>query len=416
MDEQSTKLGRNIQLYPYYQIASGFLPWLPLFFLYFNQYVSLNDALLVSAAYYFGVFVLEIPSGYLSDRFGRTSVLIASSVCAVLSYAVFLLAGNMATLVIGQFLLAGFFALKSGSDNALLYDSLVQLGRQSEYAEHEAVAAKVSMLSMAASGLIGGVAGVYNLHAAYVLSLVAAIVSLYFSRCFFEPTIKGEAHAFFKQLRTCIQYLGNPLLLWIFAYFVIAYALAHIAAEFNQPYIKLLQSEWFGQSDSSALVSGILLTVSMLVGAIAASTSIRLRSLFGLRWLIVLSLALQSIIILFMAVVLHPFALLIVMFRNVSMAVTQAPILDAIAPNVASAQRATYLSIQSLAGRLVFSVSLFALSNLSFDESIVNMVLNWPQLSLLLRISLAFSVVALILIFLASRKLNVSDKTRSTSS
>jgi len=241
MNQQTELLEQNIRLYPMYQIASSFLPWLPLFFLFFNQYVSLGDALIISSAYYFGVFVLEIPSGYLSDRFGRKPILVIASICAVLSYTVFLFAGDFYALIIGQCLLAGYFALKSGSDSALLYDSLQQLNQQESYGEHEARSAKFSMLSMAVAGLLGGLLGYVNLSFAYLLSLVAALVSLYICSRFYEPAQSERAEPFLKQLRVCMGYLRQPFLLWIFAFFVLGYSLEHIPAEFNQPYVKLLR-------------------------------------------------------------------------------------------------------------------------------------------------------------------------------
>lgn len=405
MSLDNSPLYTNIRLYPLYQIASSFLPWLPLFFLYFNQYVSLGDALVISSAYYFAVFLLEIPSGYLSDRYGRKPILITSSLCAVIAYATFLLADSFLSLVVAQCFLAGFFALKSGSDSSLLYDSLLQLDKQGEYADHEAEAAKLSMLSLAAAGLIGGLTGFYNLHIAYVLSLCGALASLWICFRFSEPEQTDQAQPFVKQLRVCFGYLRQPILFWIFGYFVLAYSLEHIPAEFNQPYVKLLQNNWFGESDTSALVSGVVLAVSMLTGAFSAAVSIRLEKLLGLRWLLIVSLSIQTVIIAAMALVLHPLVLVTVMFRNFSMALTHAPMLSAIAPLVASAQRATFLSIQSLAGRLGFSVALYSLASLTYVETGRIAEMSWPQLSLLLRVSLVFAVAALLVIYLTSRRL-----------
>lgn len=246
MTEQQEKLAANIRLYPWYQAASAFLPWLPLFFLYFYQYVSLPEALKIAAAYYLAVFLLEVPSGYLSDRFGRRKVMLLASGSAVIAYCVFLLARDFSTLVIAQFLLAGFFAFKSGSDNSLLYDSLSLLGRESEYAEREAHADKWALLSMAVAGLIGGVSGMYSLHIPYVFSAIAALLSLCLCWQFVEPAMDAKASTFLVQLRHCLRYLKQPQLLWLFGFFVLGYSLEHVPAEFNQPFVKLLQVDWFG--------------------------------------------------------------------------------------------------------------------------------------------------------------------------
>lgn len=405
MSPPDASLERNIRLYPLYQLASSFLPWLPLFFLYFNQYVSLSDALVIASTYYFAVFVLEIPSGYLSDLWGRKPVLIFSAICAAASYSVFLFATNLSTLIVGQCFLAGFFAFKSGSDTSLLYDSLVQLGRQDEYAEQEARAAKYSMLSLAASGLIGGLTGYLDLNIPYALALATSLIALVLCTQFYEPKQLVKAQPFFHQLKICFESLRHPLLLWIFAYFVVAYSLEHIPAEFNQPYVKLLQNNWFGESDASALVSGIVVAISMLTGAFAVSISIPLQRVFGTTKLLIISLLIQSTIIAAMSVFLHPVVLIVVMLRNFAMALTHAPMLSAIAPYIESAQRATYLSIQSLAGRLGFSAVLYSLSTLYSVGNENGLLLSWDQLSFLLRICLGATVLVLLIIALASRRI-----------
>lgn len=406
MSPSTASLEQNIRLYPLYQMASNFLPWLPLFFLFFNQYVSLSDALVIASTYYFSVFLLEIPSGYLSDLWGRKPVLIASSLFATISYSVFLFATNLPALMLGQCLLAGFFAFKSGSDTSLLYDSLTQLDRQNEYAELEAKSAKYSMLSLAASGLIGGALGLYSLHMAYVLSLIASLVSLVLCTRFYEPKQVAKAQTFIAQLLICVGNLKKPLLLWIFGYFVVAYSLEHIPAEFNQPYVKLLQNDWFGESDTSSMVSGFVVSASMLAGAYAVSISIPLQRVLGLHKLLLLSVFIQTVIIAAMSLLLHPVILLVVMLRNSAMALTHAPMLSAIAPHIASAQRATYLSIQSLAGRLGFAIALYSLSNLTSADNENGLDMMWPQLSLLLRTCLLIAAIALAILYLTSRYLS----------
>ncbi len=63
-----------------------------------------------------------------------------------------------------------------------------------------------------------------------------------------------------------------------------------------------------------------------------------------------------------MALVLSPLALALVFARNFPMALVQAPVRAAIAPRIGREQRATYLSLQGLAERLVFALLLLALA------------------------------------------------------
>ena len=396
-------LQNNLKIYPWYQAACGFLPWLAVFFLFFYERVSLSEALQLSAIYYFSVFLLEIPSGYFSDRFGRAITLKISALFAVCSYFTFMVATDFNTLVIGQLLLAGFFSFKSGSDNSLLYDSLKELGLESSYAERESRALKFNMFSHAVAALVGGVSGLIDLRIPYALSLLAAFATLFCCLRFFEPTRTPSKAGFISHLGACIVRLKDSQLLWLFAFFVLAYSVQHVVAEFNQPYVKMLQADWFGANDKSALVSGMMVAVSMLGGAIGAHYSLQLMQRFGTRKLLLGGLMIIGTIIAMMSLLLHPIVLVFVLFRNFPMAMSEGPMLAAIAPRINSSYRATYLSLQSLAGRLFFAVLLYSLA-VGLNTGNQGLASDWDSLQSVLILSFAIALFGTLALLLLRRQ------------
>jgi len=395
----------NLKLYPWYQAAGGFIPWLPVFFLFFFQYVDLSKAIQLGAVYYFSVFLIEVPSGYFSDRFGRRLTLLLSASFAVLAYIIFIQSSTFAGFAVGQFVLAAAISFKSGSDSSLLYDTLAALDRTAEYAVREANATRFSMLALAASALIGGLTGVFNLTIPYYLSVLGAVAA--FSICFkfSEPPAHEQAQPFLRQLSICFKRLKQPQLLWLFGFFVFGYSLLHVPAEFNQPYIKLLEIDWFTNNDSSSLISGVMVAISMIGGALGAATSMRLLQRFGARTLLLGGIGLMVVVIVGMASVLHSAILLLVLFRNFPMALCEAPMLSAIAPHIQSHYRATYLSVQSLAGRFGFSVMLFSLSTLVGTTEGPDQ-LSWPDLQSALLISLGIGLLCFAILYVARTKLD----------
>jgi len=395
----------NLRLYPWYQAAAGFMPWMPIFFLYFFQSVSLANALQLGAVYYFSVFMLEVPSGYFSDRIGRRFTLLLSASFAFLAYLIFIQSSSFTGLALGQFVLAAKFSLKSGSDSSLLYDSLQALNRTSEYATREANATRHSMLAFAVAALLGGITGLINLTIPYYLSVLGAVATLIVCFKFCEPTSDESAEPFLRQLLTCFRKLRHPQLLWLFGFFVFAYSLMHVPAEFNQPYVKLLDIKFFSNNDSSALISGIMVAVSMMGGALGATASIALQKRYGARSLLLAGLSLMVIVIMGMASVLHSAILLLVLFRNFPMALCEAPMLAAIAPHIQSHYRATYLSLQSLVGRLGFAFMLFSLSSI-IDSAENPGQLAWPDLQVALLVSLGIGLACLALLFVFRKRMN----------
>jgi len=395
----------NLKLYPWYQAASGFIPWLPVTFLFFFQYVDLSKAIQLGAVYYFLVFLLEVPSGYFSDRVGRRLTLLLSAGFAVLAYLIFIQSSSFAGFAVAQFVLAAAVSFKSGSDNSLLYDTLAALDRTAEYAVREANATRFSMLALAASALLGGLTGVIDLAIPYYLSVLGAVAAFCICFKFSEPPAHEQAQPFLRQLSMCFKRLKQPQLLWLFGFFVFGYSLMHVPAEFNQPYIKLLQIDWFTNNDSSPLISGVMVTISMIGGALGATASMKLLKHFGVRTLLLGGIGLMVVIIAGMASVLHSAILLLVLFRNFPMALCEAPMLSAIAPHIQSHYRATYLSLQSLAGRFSFSVMLFLLSTVVGSTEGSDQ-LSWPDLQTALLISLDIGLLCIGLLYFFRPKLS----------
>jgi len=403
---ESKALERNLHLFPRYKAATSFMPWLPVFFLFFIERVSLGDAVLLGSASYFSVFLLEVPSGYCSDRFGRRPTLILATLMTIIACALFTVANSFAMLLVAQVLLASRIAFQSGSDSALLYDSLLALGREREYTERETIAQKWSMTALACSCLIGGAIGMIDLRLTYIAGLAAAMLAVIQCARFVEPPMEGETRAtgFITQMKDTLSAFSHPLLRWLAGFFIIGYCLEHVPYEFYQPYLKLLgQGELMGwlANSSAPMISGVVISISMFGGAIGAAVSQRLIDRVGLRVLLLASVSVQVVIIGGLSLLLHPFMLVLVMFRNFSMSMAHGPMLGAIAPHVPSAQRATLLSMLSLSGRASFSIALAMLSILVVGKE----ALNWPALSQVLGVSAMLGIVALSLLYLWSRSM-----------
>lgn len=405
MTATTPALERNIRLFSVYKAATSVSPWLPVFFLFFIERVSLGEAVLLGSIYYFSVFLLEVPSGYCSDRFGRRPTLILASVMTLLACLLFSLANVFIVLAVAQCLLAAGIAFQSGSDSALLYDSLNATGRTSEYTERETLAQKWSMTALACSCLLGGALGLIDLRLPYVAALIAAACAVFLCVIFVEPPVEGEASAagFITQTRQSLGFFSQPLLGWILGFYVIGFSLEHVPFEFYQPYVKLLGdgelTGWLA-ADSAPMASAVIISISMFGGAVGAAVSQRLIDKTGLRPLLLISVSIQVIIIAGLSLILHPAMLILIMFRNFSMSMARGPMLGAIAPHVPSAQRATFLSLLSLSGRATFAVVLAALSFFVVGEE----PLNWPALSQLLGTSALIGVFAIIVLYVWSRK------------
>ena len=356
----------NIRLYPWFRAASDGHAWITVFFLYMSQSLPLEQVIELSAVYYLSVFVLEVPSGYFSDRIGRRSTLLIAAGALIGSYSCFIVGAGFWWFAAGQFLLAAGIAMQSGTDTAFHYDSLKALGREHEYARREASAEQWGLIMLALATLSGGLLGLIDLRLAYVFSLVSASVMALLVWRFTEPKHADETVALPQSFGTvvlgCIGRLRDPLLGWIFLVVIMLYAMAHIVYEFYQPYITLLQLPLLEASTHAPLISGLVISISMFGGALGARASISWQSKLGLVGVLAAASFIQLGLVAAMAIALSPAVLALVSLRNFPMALVHAPVRAAIAPRITRQQRATYLSLQGLAERLFFALLLLGLA------------------------------------------------------
>ncbi len=350
-------------------MASDGLAWIAVFFLYMSSVLPLDRVIQLSAIYYLSVFILEVPSGYFSDRFGRRVTLLLAAISMIIANSCFIIGGSFAWFAVAQFFLAAGIAMQSGTDTAFHYDSLKILGREHEYQQREAKAEQWGLTMLAIAVFSGGALGLIDLRLAYVFSLLSAVVMAALVWQFSEPghtqdTAEEELYkGFFSILRSSLARLRDPVLLWLFLVMIALYTLAHVIYEFYQPYISLLDISLFSASEYASLISGIVSSISMFGGALAARVSVNWHQKLGLVGLFGVAAIIQLSIVGGMALLMHASILLLVCARNFPMSLVHAPVNAAIAPRISSSQRATYLSVQGLSERIVFALFLLILSS-----------------------------------------------------
>ena len=354
-----TSCDKNITSYPWFIAFSSLLFWFPVFFLYFSSKVSIDQVLMLEAIYYVCVVLLEVPSGYLSDLLGRRVTLVASSLCALCSYLVFFMADGFFLFMIAQALLAAHISFKSGTDSALLFESLAMRNRESEIGNELARAQRFGLFATAIAALIGGLIGGYSLALPYALSAIAAVATVVLSIKFSEPVKSKDSVAkpVFDQLVEIVEHVKKPQLLWLFLFGIVIFVLVHVPYEYFQPYIKLLFLDHSGY-DQSPMVAGILICVTMLLGSFASNYSMGLKRRYGTGRALFIIIIIALVIICIMSSVLHSLVLAAMMLRSVPMALSTPIIQSVLHENISDRIRASFLSVLSLISRLSFSLTL----------------------------------------------------------
>ncbi len=392
----SDKMQLNIRLYPWYVGFFHAYFWLPVYFLFFNSKLDLSDVLFLESIYFSSVVILEVPSGWFSDTFGRKKTLVTASVLLCVAYVLFIFADSFESFTLAQILLAGGIAFNSGTDTSFLLETTQTLNQEETYPSLEAKATKFNFLGTAFAGVLGGLAAIPDYRGAYILSFGGAIVLLLITLNFKEPNqIKEERTNFFLQIMSCFKLLKNIPLLWLSFFAVFMIVINHIPYEFYQPYVEELAKK-YDVLKSTPFLTSVHLTLTMLIAAWVASCSIKIRDRIGTGVTLLSAAGLQVAMMAVMHFFVNVPAAIATLLRSCPRALMTAPLNAAVAPIVPSSKRATFLSLQSLFGRLGFSITLATFGALAGGE-------EWSSISKMLGWGMWGGLVTLVILALTSR-------------
>ncbi len=395
-----------------HQGLASALVWIPVMVLFTRSRFGLDGALLLASLYYLFVVPLEVPSGWMSDRFGRVITLRVAAASWVVAHLCFLFGGDYFALVaLGQFFMAAGFASLSGTDVTFHFDTLEAAGRSADYARRQARVSSIGYTATAVSAVAGGLLGLIDLRLAFLASLLLALLQLAVTFALVEPpataaigspdsAVPGErrpvptaisdpaappsiptaelgspsppspagAEGLFRQLRLCVGYLGDRYLGWIFCYGIAMVTLEHVAVTVLQPWLTEVLGRTATEVGSTPLFSGLVFASFSLVGALSARASAPLAERFGPVPTLIGLAALSAIIVSAMALWVSAVVLILVAFRSAQGAAAPVLISAAVAPRVERHHRATLLSLNSLAGRLGYGLFLLLVSGAVADD------------------------------------------------
>lgn len=339
--------------------------YLPVFVLFTRENFGVSGALQIASLTYLFIVVLEVPSGWMSDWLGRVPTLRLAALGFVIGPSCFLLGGDrFLVIAIGQFFVSAGYAFISGTNVSFHYDSLEALGRGDEYAHRQAKVAALSYSARALSAIAGGLLGFVDLRLAFAGALVLAFAQVAVTWAFREPIVEGalSADRLLLQIRNCLSYLHDGFMAWIFFYGIALVVLEHVAFTLMQPWLTEALGRSPDELGATPIVSGVLFAVVAFVGAGSARASAPLVDRFGtVRTLIGLAVV-SAVIVTGMALSFATVLIGLTVFRSVQGAAAPVVISAAVAPRTQQRHRATLLSINSLAGRLVYGSLLLVLA------------------------------------------------------
>jgi len=272
---------RNIRIMRWYLALAEPLFWGPVLVLYFSEVagMSLDEMYFMEAVVLLGGAVLEVLTGSLADHIGRKKTIVIGRALFILYVAGFAIADSPLDVWIANITWVVGYAFVSGADQALFYDSLKLLGKESafqrEWGKGVARRLAISAVTCLAVGLL------YKVHPRLpILISIPGIIGAFVLTLFLWEPPRSKLYKLRDQLdilkEGILVVVRRPKVRWIVLYAaVIGVAMKGWFFLYN-PYFEVVELPlvWYG----------LVFSALNIVAAFASRLSHRISARLGEYW------------------------------------------------------------------------------------------------------------------------------------
>ncbi len=178
-NEMTASISGNIPKLYLIKIAKWFMLTMPIIVLFYQENgLSMQDVLTLKGIYSVAVVALEIPSGYIADVWGRKKSLILGSILGCLGFVVYSFSSGFSGFLIAELILGIGSSFISGSDSAMLYDSLLKMKKEKDYLKQESRVMSVGNFAEALAGIAGGSLALISLRTPFIFQSFIAFIAV----------------------------------------------------------------------------------------------------------------------------------------------------------------------------------------------------------------------------------------------
>ena len=169
---------------------------MPIMLIFYNaNHLSVRHLFTIQAAYSITIVAFEIPSGFLADIWGRKRTLIAGALFGFLGYSIYSFSSSFVGFLLAEIILGIGQSCISGTDTAMLYDTMLALDKREKYLQVEGQMTSVGNFAEAIAGIAGGLLAVISPRFPFMCQAVIALIAIPAALMLVEPKL----HSSFKK-------------------------------------------------------------------------------------------------------------------------------------------------------------------------------------------------------------------------
>lgn len=326
---------------------------MPIIWLFYEDNgLTITDLFVIQAIYSVAIALIEIPSGYVADVLGRKNSMVIGTFFGFLGILTYSLSYGFDGFLLAALCLGVGQSFISGSDTALMYDSLVELDRRGDFIKLEGRTISMGNLAEALAFVIGGFLAEISLRTPFYYQIGIALAGFIVALLLVEPKvhrIEDGRNKPWKNIKKIIHYamIESRILRAYILYSSVFGAATLTMAWFAQPYFKSLNIEvvYFG-----LIGAGLNLAV-----AIPSFYAHEIERRIKTKTLLTLLLVLIATCYFTVAYISNLWGILILLVFYITRGVATPVLRDYMNRNIPSNMRATVMSIRSFIIRVLFA-------------------------------------------------------------
>lgn len=161
---------------------------------YQSNNMGMHEIFVLKAIYSIAIVVMEIPSGWMADFWGRKKTLVLGSILGSAGFLLYSFSYGFWAFVIAEIVLGIGHSFVSGADSAMLYDSLKADDKTDKYTREEGRMTSMGNFAEAIAGVVGGFLAALSLRTPFYFQFAIAAIAIPAALTLIEPKIHSSEH------------------------------------------------------------------------------------------------------------------------------------------------------------------------------------------------------------------------------
>jgi len=325
----------------------------PILVLYMQENgLTLQEIMVLQSIFAFSIVVLEVPTGYISDRFGTKVTIVLAYLIMAISHILYILSNTFLDFLVAEIFFALSFALISGSLEAFVYNTLLSINKEDEYKKILGNMHFYSYIFGALGAITGGFLAQYGLRFTFIVNIINLSLTPLVALLLVEP-LKNSKIRGKESIKEVLEvakktFFNGSVLKYIVLFSAVIYMFNQSVFWFYQPYLKL--------SGVDLVYFGIIFASFQVVAAFSSKVAHKIEKRLGLLYSFILITLLVSGSLILMGSFVYTFSFLFIYMQQFTRAFKKIIISDAINKKIDSKYRATILSLESFVSKLFISI------------------------------------------------------------